>query len=263
MLKIETKEIYREINSEEFRRLKEKMPFAKMRQSAKAVNFSLIFNTTASTFAKTSLESSWTEEDCDNYINDNNIRDLFETLLLYKGKFKTIPEVKLLTVATDMKNKFFLSYPNFAKRIKFNIDYVHRNGYLRCYHGNIIRFPEFLLKGEDDDKYSSRHFSGLENDATNYDIQNFESVVVQRAMANVEEYLETNNIDGYICATIHDSIDIYLPKDITKNHIKNIKDLIEKDYEEYSAGNHIVPLLIDGIITDFHGGDIYKKGTKI
>jgi len=226
-------------------------------------NFGLLFGAQPATFVKIALANTWTMEDCNKYIEDNDLEDTLDSLMQNKKFDDTLLYLKQKTVASDMKNKFFLAYPGFAKRLRDSVNNVTRDGFIRSYHGAFRHFPEMLFKGKDDDKINSRTFASINNTSANTDVQNFESVLVMRAIVNIANYLKENNIEGYLVGSVHDSMNWALPKDTSKETILEICAIAERPYREYGTTN----ITVDGVVTDLRGElgpkEMYSTGTEI
>ena len=73
-LKISKRTETRQITVEEFIRQKNVQPYKSMRQVAKSLNFLLIFGGSASVFSESALETSWTIEQVNNFLEENNCK---------------------------------------------------------------------------------------------------------------------------------------------------------------------------------------------
>ena len=262
MLTIKKHTIRKKITLEDFMRLKndELGPFFQMRQDAKAINFGYIFGMTASTFAKRTLEVSWTEEQADKYIQENNLRSLKDQIISrYPREDPLI--WKMITCASNIRDRFFKTYPGLMKRIDRERAFAMEHGYVRGWHGACRRIPElfFMEKGDtgrlkgDDNKLYGKLVGNLFNIAANTTIQNLEAVFVMGAIVQLHEWLKENNMKSSIFDSVHDSIDNYLHK--------KEKDVTCRKMREICCVSMLgMPLDIDISIADVTKEEIYKGG---
>lgn len=266
MLTITKKTVHRRISLEDFMKLKEDAPFEDYRQMAKAVNFGFLFGLVAASFAAKTLETSWTEAQADEYIRDNNLRDLKEKII---SKFpRATPKMwKMITCATDIRSKFFKTYPGLQERISRERAFAQEYGYIRSWHGAIRRTPElfFMHKNDkgrisgDDEKLYSGMLGTLLNIAANTTIQNFEAVVVMSSIREFNQWLKDNNMKSYIWGSVHDSIDMCIHKDEVAVVCEKLNEICTRMHDEYLG----MPLGIDIKLADITKGEMYKGGRKL
>jgi len=262
MLKIKKYSIQKRIDLDEFMRLKkdEHGPFFQMRQDAKSINFGYIFGMTASTFAKRTLEVSWTEAQADTYIKENNLRSLKDQIISRYPREDPLMW-KMITCASDIRTRFFKTYPGLMSRIEREKAFAMENGYVRCWHGACRRIPElfFMSKGEkgklkgDDNKVYGKLVGNLFNIAANTSIQNLEAVFVMNAIVELDAWLTENNMKSYVWGSVHDSIDFAI-------HHTEVKEVCSKMLEVCKKDMLGMPLDIDIIVADLMAGEIYKGG---
>jgi len=226
-------------------------------------NFGLLFGAQPATFVKIALANTWSMEDCNKYIEENDLENILDMLTQNQRGSETLLYLKQKAVAIDMKNKFFAAYPGFGRRLRESVNNASRDGFIRSYHGAFRHFPEMILKGEDDDRLNSRIFAGINNTAANTDVQNFESVLVMRAIVAIDNYLQENEIDGYLVGSVHDSMSWALPKNTAESVIQEICAIAEKPFPEYGTTN----ITVDGVVTDIRGyngpKEMYGTGKEI
>lgn len=266
MLKITKKTIKRRISLEEFMKLKEDPPFEDYRQMAKAVNFGFLFGLVAPSFASNTLEIAWSEEKADQYIKDNKLRDLKETII-NRFPSDTPKQWKMITCATDIRSKFFKTYPGLMDRINRERSFVQNNGYVRAWSGACRRTSElfFAQKNEkgkvvgDDEKVYKRVFSTLLNVAANAPIQNFEATLVMRSITELNTWLKENNMKSYVWGSVHDSIDMCIHKDEVEIVGNKLIEICTKDRPELFQ----MPMGVDVKLADILKGETYKGGRKL
>ena len=236
--------------------------FAQMRQDAKQINFGYIFGMTASTFATRTLEVDWTEEQADKYIRENNLRALKDKII-NKYPYEEPLMWKMITCASDIRDKFFKTYPGLLKRIDRERKFAIEHGYVRCWHGACRRIPElyFMKQNDsgrpngDDNRLYSKLIGNLFNIAANSTIQNLEAVFVMRSIVELHDWLKENNMKSYIWGSVHDSIDFAI-------HVDEVEAVCKKMIEVCCLTMKKMPLDIDISVADLTKGEIYHGGGK-
>lgn len=262
MLQIKNHTVRRKITLEEFMKLKkdEHGPFAQFRQDAKAVNFSMLFGAVASTFARRTLETAWTEAQADQYIKDNNLRALKDKIIARYPR-ETPVMWKLMTCASDIRTKFFKTYPGLMQRIERERAFALEHGYVRCWHGACRRIPElfFMSKNEkgrlngDDEKLYGMQVGNLLNIAANTAIQNLEAVFVMSAIVELQLWMEAEKVKSFIFGSVHDSIDFIIHKDEVEKVCQQMLNVCRKTM----LG---MPMDIDITVADVMKSEYYKGG---
>ena len=265
-MKITKTKVRRKISLDDFMRLKKDGGvFENTRYNAKSVNFSFLFGATAGTFAKTKLALNWTEQDADTYIEQNNLYELKDKII--SRHMRESPVMwKYITCATDIRNKFFQTYPGLMERITRERAFALDRGYIRCWHGPVRRIPELFLmskndKGKpngDDQKIYGKMLGTMLNQAANTSIQNFEAVLVMGAIAKVGDELEKRNLKTKMFNSVHDSIDLYLHK----SEVQEVHDILVKACETPTELTYEMPQEIDMDITDLQDSKMYYKKGK-
>ena len=263
MLTIKKHTIRKKITLDEFMKMKkdERGPFMKMRQDAKSINFGYIFGMTASTFATRTLEVDWTEEQADKYIKENNLRGLKDKIIAKYPREEPLMW-KMITCASDIRDRFFKTYPGLMKRIDRERAFAMEHGYVRCWHGPCRRTPElfFMKRGDksvhpngDDNKLYGKLVGNLFNIAANTTIQNLEAVYVMSSIVQLHEWLKENHMKSYIFGSVHDSIDFVIHKDEVEVVCKKMKEVC-------CITKEAMPLDIDIVYADLTKGEIYHGG---
>lgn len=104
-------------------------------------------------------------------------------------------------------------------------------------HGfEILNSLDLYQKYHDDEKeYEQMKYlrgvvkNGL-NNAKNFQIQSLAASITNRACIAIARYLKANDIDGYICAQIHDQIVVKIANNSVDTMQKVVQDLMENTY---------------------------------
>ena len=262
MLQIKKHSVRRKITLEEFMRLKkdEHGPFIQMRQDAKGINFSFLFGAVASTFARRVLEVAWSEEQADQYIKDNNLRALKDKIINRYPREEPLMW-KLITCASDIRSKFFKTYPGLMARIDRERAFAMEHGYVRCWHGACRRIPELFFmsrndKGRlngDDEKLYGKLVGNLLNIAANTSIQNLEAIFVMSAITDLHLWTKEAECKSYVWGSVHDSIDFAIHEDEVEVVCNKMLEFCRKTMLD-------MPLDIDITIADIMQSEYYKGG---
>lgn len=264
MLKIRYKTVQKQITLDEFMRLKKDGgQFEKMRQNAKQVNFSFLFGSVAATFARLTLESKWSETDADNYIAENRLFSLKEKIIARYPRESPLMW-KLMTCATDIRDKFFKTYPGLMKRIERERKFAIAHGYVRSWHGACRRIPELFLADRDDNgkligddqKLYGRQIGNLLNIAANTSIQNYEAVLVMDAIVDIVNEFKERNMKSYVFGSVHDSIDLVIHKD----ELAEAAEIIERVCTAPRKEAFGMPQEVDMLVADITQNEYYKGG---
>lgn len=259
-MKITKKIINRPITLDEFIKQKSSPEFANMRQTAKSLNFLLIFGGSAKVFSEESLELSWTPEQIEEYIEHNHCERELEEV---RNKYWYSPEnqQRYLAVATRLRDNFFKGYPGLMDRIERERDFARNHGYVRSPFGATRKTIELYLEGEYDKKAYSKMMRNLENICANTSIQNMEASVAKRVMYEMQNWIKEHKLKSWIWNEIHDSIDLFLHKTEVVPVLWKLKKLAEQIVPEFSYSPII--LKVDCEISDLNNGDYYKGGRDV
>ena len=259
MIKISKRTETRKITVEEFIRQKSVQPYKDMRQIAKSLNFLLIFGGSAGVFSENALETSWTPEQVDNFIKENNCQDEVEAARLKYAKAGYDDEkIKYIAVATRMRDNFFKGYPGLMERIERERKFAASHGYIRSPFGATRKTIELMLRGDYDNKNLSGFMRNLENIAANTAIQNDEASVARRAMVDIQKWLEQHNMKSRMFNEIHDSIDFYIYYNEIVPVLWIARKILEAAQPEFASSP--VKLVVDCEISSIPAGQYYKGG---
>jgi DNA polymerase I-like protein with 3'-5' exonuclease and polymerase domains len=267
MLKIRHKTIQKQVTLDDFMRLKKDgATFETMRQNAKGVNFAFLFGATASTFARLTLEARWSEADADAYISEHKLFRLKEKIISRYPRESPLMW-KYMTCATDIRDKFFKTYPGLMKRIERERKFAIQHGYVRSWHGACRRIPELFLADRDDNgklsgddqKLYGRQIGNLLNIAANTSIQNYEAVLVMDAIVQIVEEFKEKKMKSYVFGSVHDSIDLVIHKEEVTQAAEIIRRVCTADRPEAYG----MPQDVDMIIADIVQGEYYKGGKDV
>ena len=256
--KISKKTVHREITNDEFVRQKEDPYYNDLRQLGKITNFLTIFGGSPKTFVQNALETKWTEEQADAYIKENHLEKARERIA-DRYRQDSSKMISLITVGSHLQDKFFEGYEGLNRRIKRNQQFAQSHGYVRCRSGATRNLIEELLRGSYDDRELSGHMRNLDNICANTDIQNFEAFVIHPAMAEVNLWLEENNMLSFGWNCVHDSHDLC----VHKTELKVVADKIEEVFTRAIPELEGVPLAVDFMVSDMTKGEYYKGGSKL
>lgn len=250
---------HRKITEDEFKKQKGSEPYSTYRQSSKKLNFLMIFGGGAKLFAEQALETEWTPQQIDDFINENNCQeDLAEVTATYKNE--SPQKLKYIAVAKRMRDNFFNAYPGLQTRIDREFEFVKKNGYAESIFGDRRHLIELKLAGSWDKKHLSGMLSNLKNVCANYRAQNYESCTRGTAMRQMVDWLEEKKYKTFIDNEIHDSIDLCVEKTELKDVLAHLKHLCERRLPEYA--DRWVPLDVDCEISDLNKGQYYKGGSS-
>lgn len=264
MLKIRRKTIQKQITLDDFMRLKKDGGrFEKMRQDAKGINFSFLFGAVSSTFARLTLEPKWSEADADQYIVENKLFKLKENIIARYPRESPLMW-KLMTCATDIRDKFFKTYPGLMRRIERERKFAIEHGYVRSWHGACRRIPELFLADRDDNgkltgddqKLYGRQIGNLLNIAANTTIQNYEAVLVMGAITKICDEIKERGFKSYVFGSVHDSIDLV----IHKSELEQMAEMIERICTAKTEESCGMPQEVDIMVADITQNEYYKGG---
>lgn len=245
---------------EDFIKLKKESYFNEIRQQAKTVGLAFIFARGAISFAIRDLQKTWTSEQADVFIQTYDLEQKLDTLIA-RQKDYTLFQAKLIVCATYIRDQFFKTYPGLMDRIKANREFAKEHGYVRSVYGAMRRLPEYLLTGSDDRAQFGDIFANLDNVAANTDIQNFESVSMNRPIAIIDEWLVENNMKSYFISQVHDAEYLVVHRSEIDVVYNKVRDEMEKWYPEYwELGLVAEEKIGDPKLGHFYGSGIsYKK----
>ncbi len=202
----------RDMTLEEFLNVKKEEPCKTYRGKSKNLNFLFIFGG-SSYGVKPYIEQTWTDEEINQYINDNNLE--------IKLDWNKNPD-PYLTVAIDLRKRFFKAYPELEPYIEKQKKKAEKNGYVDCMLGGRRHTPYLTYIGKDSDK---RKVNKYHNISTNSPTQLFEAVIMDRAMIKIHKIFISRKMKSKIIAMIHDSI-CFL---VHKSEIKEVYRITENE----------------------------------
>jgi DNA polymerase-1 len=225
-----------DLSLEEFLKVKNEEPYKEDRFNSKKINFGFIFGLAAISFYNRTLRRIWTEEQSRDYCLDNNLEPIIEDGFPNYG----------LTAATEFRRRFFEQYVGVEYLIQEKHEEAEKNGYIRCEHGARRLLPQLLYKKRRGDDAEMRDIAKLRNISINSPVQNFESVVVHRAMRNFHEWAKENNLKSRLHNTVHDEIVFFIHKSEVDVVVPKIYEIMSFPYEEYGD----ILMEIEGDIAD-------------
>lgn len=217
----------------DFLKLKKEDPYEGYRFKAKGANFGFLFGMAAITYTASYIRKEWEVDQCKDLIKKQGLDLLYD-------KETGRPDYHL-TVGQYMRDAFFGTYSGLEALHESLEQFARREGYVRSYHGARRLLPQFLHIGNDRKTESS-----LKNIARNTTVQNFEIVMISRAMREIHQYLKNNNMKSRMWATVHDAIAFYIHKDEFEELKIKIPEIMEKVYPEYGE----IPIEVEGDVAD-------------
>lgn len=193
----------------------------------------------------------------DNYLGkvDKNKRQLAKTYALgipygmggyALGKNLNIPTEQ----AEILVNGYLTAYPKLKEWMKWSEQHAQYEGYIKSELGRIRHLPKVkelynkygdkLLDIRFRNKLSTRipkeyvlsmyldYKNGL-NNAKNFQIQSMSASIVNRAAIRINREFKRRNIDGYVCAQIHDQLIFNIPEDKTIECKGIVQDIMENN----------------------------------
>jgi len=254
---IQKRKYSRRLSEKDFLRLKKEEPYATYRQSAKSLNFGLLFGMSYKTYSQSRLEPSWTYEQCEQFIDEHDLRDKKWDIAKYFSDLD--PHLwSFYTVSQYFRDKFFKTYKNLLKRIDWRRAEGKEYGFIRSLHGAVRHTLPLYREGKDD---SRKTIAGYLNIAANTDIQNDEAVRVMTSITEFNKKVKELNLKSRIIGTVHDSVDFIIHKrELEQVYTKIIIPIFERN-EEWQGG---IKLPVDMTIVDLSKkGHYYKHGEDI
>ena len=69
------------------------------------------------------------------------------------------------------------------------------------------------------------------NNSRNFQIQSLAASITNRACIAIAKELEKENVDGHVCAQIHDQIIVKVPKELAETWKNKVQSLMENTYK--------------------------------
>ncbi len=247
----------RQITQREFIRLKKLEPFEGFRQASKGLNFGLLFGMSYRTYSQSRLETNWTLEQCDAFIDEHDLIDSkWEIAKFFKNEDPKI--WSYYTVSKYFRDMFFKTYPKLLKRIDWRRAEAGKYGFVRSYHGALRHTLPMRFEGKDDSK---KEIAGYMNIAANTDIQNDEACRVMSSITMFNEQAKKLGLKSRIIGTIHDSVDFIIHKDELQ---KVYKEIILPIFERDEAWQKGIKLTTDMTIVNLQKeGQYFKHGKDV
>jgi DNA polymerase I len=225
-----------EISIDDFLEHRKEDPYKGYRYIGKQLNFTLLFGGGAATFADRSVRPAWSIEDCMAYIEKNSLSVI--------DNYKTQQPDPWLTVADNLRGRFFETYRGLSCWHKKSEALAKRDGYIESPHGARRMLPQIRHIGPKERLLESK----LKNISLNSPVQNFEIVIVHRAMRNLVDFFREGGYKSRLWGTVHDSLAFYLHRDEVEIMWKAIPTLMSRDHPEYNG----VKFEVEGDISDYY-----------
>ncbi len=259
----------RNISLDEFLEKKGEQPYKEYRFYAKACNFSLLFGTSAFSFAVRSLKGSWSEEDCKTFMANNSTptvnledrRKKLVDLMHQKGAIGAdLPEAEkeklsyYWVCAIVMKDRFFLKYGRLQQWMHEQISWATDYGYVTSVFGAVRRLPK-LTREKYLDPGEKKEFQNI---SINSPVQTYEAVLIMDAMVHLHKELKKRGLRSKIVCTVHDSCVMY----IHKEEVDEVNTLIKTCFEQDREENKGIPMIAELNVADYEQGEVWGFGKE-
>ena len=219
-------------------------PYKTARYNGKQVNLAFAFRQTPYSF-QAKIRDTWTPEQIDEYIEKNDLEIIKD--------YRTGAENKFITVATDINDRYFKTYPKLKEYSDYRISLACEQGWVHCpiFPGAVRHLPELTGISNKLSKEDSAHYSSLKNLAVNAEAQAGEAINVYKALSKIHDTLKKDNLKSRLIGCVHDSIVAY----VHKSEIREMYNLFKTSMERF---DYSIPILVD-----VQMGDIWGFGEDI
>lgn len=156
--------------------------------------------------------------------------------------------------AKKLIKNYLEAFPNLTKWMRSSEDLATQNGFIRSEAGRIRHMP--LLKkliyahgreitdslalwkqyNDNPKKYSQMKYLRKKvvnylNNCKNFQIQSLSASIANRACIAMSKYLKKNNINGYICAQIHDQVVVRVEENRAEEVRTELQYVMENEYK--------------------------------
>lgn len=229
----------RDMTVEDFKQNLDKLEFKTYRRRAKFANFRFEFGGGSFGFARSEIETDWTEEECQTYIEENGAE------LKYRDPKGARVFDPYWTVAEDMRKKFFEKFPGLKDLIDIKAEEAKMLGFVRSPFGARRHLPDLLYIGDKRTQSNGKIVANLEHIAVNSPVQNFESVVVGNAMVRFHQFAKEKGLQSRLFVNVHDEIGYYIAPG-EEQYMIDIFNIMEEDLPEAQG----VPFTVEGSLSD-------------
>ena len=161
------------------------------------------------------------------------------------------------TVANDIRKKFFATYKGLKEWVERVPKQAVEDGYVISPFGAIRRLPQLTYSGRD--LVHSLH-KNLLNISLNSPVQNYEAFMMMKLIAELDQFIEDNNLKSYLIGNVHDSIVLYTHKDEEDIVFEKAKEIFGEDLPAHNG----IPMILDVNRADFFGkGELWGFGTDM
>ena len=253
---------------------------SELRHKGKQANLSLEFGSTGYAFAVNTLYPTWSVEEIDKYIQENNLQAKVQKLVDSSSKIKNnnegdAPEgaegkkgnkvlravdkkfCKYWAVGTHIREKFFEAYPDLGAWVESIPNEAVMKGYVRSVHGAIRRLSKLKYHGPDDDQ---GYIKNLKNISINSPVQAYENAIISgELVVELSRWLKETKKKTRICIMVHDSVVLYLHKSEVNEVVAKAKSIFERDRIEHFG----VPMELEVSIADYSKGQYWGFGKDL
>lgn len=234
---------HRDMSVEDFMKVKHDHPYKEQRDIAKTTNFRFLFGGSAYSFADSELRLAWTEEYCENFINDLNIHVKNDSDNYYAA-------------AEYIRASFFKQYPELEKWHEKCHEEARQTGAVRSIYGARRLLPKLTHVGRDTTK---KEINDDQNVSKNSGVQTIEAVIIMRAMRELHAYSKDNNLESRLFGMIHDSVAIYIHKHERPEVVKQTLEIFQRDYPEYNG----MKMVFELELSDTSEGEVWGFGHEV
>jgi len=222
-----------EMTLEEFISKKKEEPYSEYRFTGKSLNFGVLFGMGHHAYSASVIRKEWSLDRCKTFCKDHKV-----TLLenVFDGKIDYH-----LSVSKYQRDIFLSTYSGLVSWHKSSHEFAKENGYVRYTHGGRRLLPQMLHPGNDKKTEAS-----LKNISLNSPVQNFEIVLISRAMRSLHAYFKDNNLKSSIWNTVHDAIGFYIHKDEVELLSSKIPEIMQEHFPEYID----IPIEVEGDLSN-------------
>lgn len=233
---------HNDMTIEDFMKVKKESPYKEQRVIAKTTNFAFLFGGSARSFTESTLKVEWTYEYCMEFLKEMKLNIYADDPFQEAGEY--------------IRNSFFKKYPKLQLWHEQCHAIAKETGMIRSVYGARRLLPRLKYIGQDTDK---KTVSEDQNVSKNSTVQNFEIIVITRAMREIYDFMKSHNMKSRIFGMIHDSCDFYIHKDELDMLAPVILKTFQKQFDEFLG----VKMSFELEIADFSKGEVWGFGTEI
>ncbi len=254
----------RSMTLQDFLKLKKTDPYGELRQTSKTLNFSLIFNCTPASLARTLIKNGYTLKQANSYLATvgRKAQKLKHDLMYPEyGNGLSDDAATFQTAATFLREAYFELYKGLETRLARELEAGKKYGFIMGWHGTTrwvypLKFMRFDKDGKltgGDRSFYSKKFSELQNICGNTNAQTVEVRIVAACMVEVCFWLDTWGLKTRLFNMVHDSMDYYTgetvcPDGSIEDEDELVTALVSHVASKVREPYHGIPMCIDAEI---------------